>query len=275
MDNQPSFDRELLLPILLGGFSILGIIVILLMGRLSAARASVIVDETETETPFKYIFLGTEPVLSPESPEASETELFTDIPFDGPTPDSSVITPGLGTPTLRTTALVTQNTTSQPINGTSPVNTTLPTSTSASGAPLGSGTYDDVDSRLVYDGGGWAAQQVASAYKGTLHVSQVPGSSVTFRFIGTEVRFGYQIAASLGTVTVRIDNTNYDPVDQSDTTTAINEWISPGPLSPSSHTITITHASGGSVNIDYVIIPDVGPTGTPTATPTRTPNPIP
>jgi len=253
MDNQPSFDRELLLPILLGGFSILGIIVILLIGRLSATRASGIVNETETETPFKYILLGTEPLLSPESPEASETELSTDIPFDSPTPDSSVTTPTPGTPPLLT-----------------PNNTAPPTSTSASGAPLGSGTYDDVDSRLVYDGGGWAAQQVASAYKGTLHVSQVPGSSVTFRFIGTEVRFGYQIASSLGTVTVRIDNTTYDPLSQSDTSAAINEWISPGPLSQSSHTITITHASGGSVNLDYVIIPDVGPTGTPTATPTRT-----
>ena len=266
MDNQPSFDRELLLPILLGGFSILGIIIILLMGRLSAARASVVVDETET--PFKYIYLGTEPVLSPESPEASETELLTDIAFDSPTPDSSVITPALetpafGTPTLRTPTLSTAN------------NTAPPTSTSASGAPLSSGTYDDVESRLVYDGGGWAAQEVDSAYKGTLHVSQVPGSSVTFRFIGTEVRFGYQVATSLGTVTVRIDNTNYDPLDQSDTTTAINEWISPDPLSSSSHTITITHASGGAVNLDYVIIPDVGPTGTPTATPTRTPTPTP
>jgi len=270
MDNQPSFDRELLLPILLGGFSILGIIVILLIGRLNTARASVI--EDKTETPFKYIFLGTEPLLSPESPDASETELLTDMPFDSPTPDSSVVTPALETPafgvptgvsTLRTPTLVTAN------------NTAPPTSTSASGAPLGSGTYDDVDSRLVYEGGGWAAQEVESAYKGTLHVSQVPGSSVTFRFIGTEVRFGYQIAASLGMVTVRIDNTTYDPLSQSDTTSAINEWISPGPLSQSSHTITITHASGGSVNLDYVIIPDVGPTGTPTATPTRTLTPTP
>jgi len=268
MDNQPSFDRELLLPILVGGFSILGIILVLLIGRLNASRAAFIV--VDTETPFKYIFLGTEPINPTESLEASETELITDLPFESPTPFLPGSTPALGTPTLRTTALVTQNTASQPINGTLSVNTTLPTSTSASGAPLNPGTYDDIDSHLVYNGSGWAAQEVDSAYKGTLHVSQVPGSSITFKFIGTEVRFGYQVAASLGTVTVRIDNTNYDPIDQSDTNAAINEWISTGPLSSSSHTITITHASGGSVNLDYVIIPDVAPTGTPTATPTRT-----
>jgi hypothetical protein len=259
MDNQPSFDRELLLPILLGGFSILGIIVILLIGRLSTARASV--TEVETETPFNYIFLGTEPVLFTETPEASETELLTDLP---------VVSPALGTPVLRTPTLATPNNTVPPINVTSPVNTALPTSTSASGAPLGAGTYDDVDSRLAYNGGGWADQEVDSAYKGTLHVSTVPGSSVTFRFIGTEVRLGYQVAQSLGRVIVRIDNTNYDPIDQSDTDSAVNEWISPL-LSPSSHTVTITHADGGSVNVDYVIVPETAPTGTPTATPTRTP----
>jgi hypothetical protein len=271
MDNQPSFDRDLLLPILLGSFSILGIIVILVIGRLNAARASVIV--VETETPFKYILLGTEPVLSTETPEASETELLTDIPFDSLTPGSTVFAPTSGTPALGTPTLATPNNTTPSITGTSLANTALPTPSSASGAPLGPGTYDDVDSRLVYNGGGWAAQQVDSAYSGTLHVSQAPGSSVIFRFIGTELRIGYQVAVSLGTVTVRIDNTNYDPLDQSDTSAAVNEWISPNPLSSSSHTVTITHASGGSVNLDYVIIPVVGPTSTPTATPTRTPTP--
>ncbi len=33
MDNQPTIDRGILLPILLGGFSIIGIIVVLLIGR--------------------------------------------------------------------------------------------------------------------------------------------------------------------------------------------------------------------------------------------------
>ena len=33
MDNQPAFDRSILIPILLGGFSVIGIIVVLLIGR--------------------------------------------------------------------------------------------------------------------------------------------------------------------------------------------------------------------------------------------------
>jgi len=249
MDNQPSFDRELLLPILVGGFSILGILIILLIGRLNASRASVIV--VETETPFKYIFLGTEPINPTETPEASETELLTDIPLDSPTPRSTVVTPAFGTPTLGT-----------------PVNTSLPTSTSASGAPLNPSTYDDVDSRIVYNGPWWIGQTgVTGAYHDTLHVSQVTGSSVTFSFIGRELRLFYQGNPSQGEVTITIDGQNFT-LDQSDGT----EWISE-PLTNNTHTVLITHASGGSVNLDKVIIPEVAPTGTPTATPTRTPNP--
>src|SRR5687767_13618311 len=168
MDNQPSFDRELLLPILLGGFSILGILIILLIGRLSAARASVIVDETET--PFKYIFLGTEPVLSSGTPEASGTELSTDIPFDSPTPGSTVViaTPALGTPVLLTpngTAspdFPPSNGGGPPGSGTLPANAATPTraGTSASGPPpLNAGTYDDSHSFLGFSPGWTSATQ--------------------------------------------------------------------------------------------------------------------
>lgn len=271
MDNQPSFDRELLLPILLGGFSILGILIILLIGRLNAERASVTV--VETETPFKYIFLGTEPLLSPESPEASGTELLTDIPFDGSTPRPPDVTPVLVTATMGTPALLMPNITPVLITATvgtpallTPNITTPPTSTSASGAPLNPGTYDDVDSRIVYNGSGWIGQiNVAGAYQGTLHVSQVTGSSVTFRFIGRELRLFYQGNPSQGEVTISIDGQNFT-LDQSNG----NEWVSSS-FANGTHTVLITHASGGSVNLDYVIIPVVDPTGTPTATPTRTP----
>lgn len=262
MDNQPPVDRSILLPILIGAFSIFGILIIVLLGRTSASRATVV--EEPTETPFDYIFLGTEPgPTGTVSPEVTESTLFTMTPFDSeigtPTPLPPAVTPDLGIPNVT------------PTTSTARALTSLPTSTSASGPPLGAGTYDDVDSHLIYDG--WVDQEVDSAYGGTLHVSNLPGSTVTFRFIGTELRIGYQVASSLGTVIVRIDNTNFDPVDQSDVNAAINEWISPNPLSLSSHTVTITHASGGSVNLDYVIIPAVTPTGTPTTTPTVTPAP--
>lgn len=277
MDNQPSFDRELLLPILVGGFSIFGILIILLVGRLNAARASVVV--VETETPFKYIFLGTEPVLSPEIPETSETELLTDTSFDSPTPLSPNATPSLGTPALGTPNSTTSpdfppnNGSGPPGNATSPGNAATPTRTPtfASGPPpLNPGTYDDAHSSLGYSPG-WSGQTgVSGAYQGTMHVSTSIGGSVSFRFIGKELRVFYLSGSSLGEVTITIDGQSFT-LDQSDPSNG-NEWIS-DPLTNNTHTVLIAHLSGGSVNLDYVIVPDVGPTGTPTATPTRTPIP--
>ena len=279
MDNQPSFDRDLLLPILLGGFSILGILVILLVGRLNAARASVVV--VETETPFKYIFLGTEPVNSTESPEASETGLLTDTSFDSPTPGLSGTTPALGTPALGTPNSTTSpgspsgNGGGPPGNATSPGNAATPTRTPtfASGpAPLNPGTYDDAHPALGYSPE-WSGQtSVSAAYQGTMHVSTSIGSSVSFRFIGKELRVFYLSGSSLGEVTISIDGQS-STLDQSDLSNG-NEWIS-DPLTNNTHTVLITHLSGGSVNLDYVIIPEVALTGTPTATPTRTPTSTP
>jgi hypothetical protein len=108
---------------------------------------------------------------------------------------------------------------------------------------------------------------VAGAYQGTLHVSQVSGSSATFRFIGRELRLLYQGNPSQGEITITIDSQNFTLDQSSD-----NEWVS-SLFANGTHTVLITHASGGSINIDSVIIPDVAPTGTPTATPTRTPMP--
>ena len=64
MDNQPSFDRGLVIPALIGIFSVIGIISVLLINRYVASRA--LVPMTATATPFKYIFLGTEPAISTE-----------------------------------------------------------------------------------------------------------------------------------------------------------------------------------------------------------------
>lgn len=277
MDKQPSFDRELLLPILVGGFSIFGIIIILLIGRLNAARASV--DVVDTETPFKYIFLGTEPLNSTGSPEASGTELVTDLPLESSTPLSPDATSSPGTPTLGTpngtasSDFPPNNGTGPPITGTSPAGGTTPTSTFASGPPpLNPGTYDDAHPSLGYSPA-WSPQTgVTGALEGTIHVSTSIGSSISFRFIGRELRVFYLGGVSLGEVTIAIDGRSAT-VDQSDLSNG-NEWIS-DLLTNNTHTVVITHLSGGSVNLDSIIIPAVDATATPTATPTRTPTSTP
>ena len=255
MDNQPSFDRGLIPPALIGIFSVIGICLVLLIYRYNTSSA--VVEVTVTQTPFKYIYLGTEPAISTEpSPEESATATLSDEPPPIFTQAPPIIltpnTPQITTPVP--TLLTPSNSTNTPA--------------SASPPPLNPGTYDDVYPGLIYSDG-WVPQTgVSGAYQNTLHVSTTltsPGNSVTFRFIGQEVRLFYQSGASLGILRVLLDGTQ-TLLNQAGTST---EFVLTA-TSVGTHTVSITHQSGGSVNLDYVIIP-LGITPSPRATATPTP----
>ena len=258
MDNQPAFDRSILIPIFISGCSVIGIVLVLLIGRSLNSPAEVPV--TPSATRFQYVYLGTEPAIT--TPLGEETEP-TDDPFEEPTEEpGGIVSPVIATPTRPTIATTpTRPGAGTPIVLTLPnvATTSPPTSTSASVAPLSPGTYDDVDSRLVYNG--WNA---TGSSGNTLHVSSVPGSTVSFRFIGTQVRILYQGGLTLGQIRITIDNSVSETEDQSG---GDNEWAS-DLLPDRTHTVLITHDSGGSVNLDEIIIPAVA-----TPTPTRTPTP--
>jgi hypothetical protein len=261
MDNQPAFDRSILIPIFLSGFSVIGIVVVLMIGRFLSAPAEVSV--TPSATRFQYVYLGTEPAIT--TPLTEGTEIIpTGKPIEAPTEETSVTTPLV--PTLTTATTPTRPGAGTPIILTLPNATTAapPTSTSASGPPLNPGTYDDIDSHLIYTG--WNATTVAGAYGNTLHVSLAPGSTISFRFIGRELRLIYQGGTTLGQIRITIDTTSRN-LDQS----SGNEWVS-DQFPNNTHSVLITHVGGGSVNLDQVVIPEPVNTPTPTRTPTSTQN---
>jgi hypothetical protein len=260
MDNQPSFDRGIFIPIGVGIFSLIGICVILVMGRLNATRATV--EEIPSATAFKYSLIGTEPAVSTLTSEGFEEEDLTTSTPRVPTsrPPATIIV--LPTNTLSANVPIIT------LPALTSTHTPTGTPTSAAAAPLGAGTYDDLHDRLVYSGNWTTQPSVSGAYQNTLHVSETLGNSVTFRFIGQEVRVFFQAAPSLGTIRVTLDSTTYD-MNESNSNTHIYEWVLPS-VSSGTHTVTITHLSGGSVNLDYIIIPDVPATPTNTATPTST-----
>src|SRR5688572_14858244 len=123
MDNQPSFDRGLVIPALIGIFSVIGIISVLLVNRYVTSQA--IVPMTATATPFKYIFLGTEPAISTE---VLPTEVL---------PEESAIAPTQNEPSVATTEgpviLITPTNSNTTVTATTPNsgNTVVPTLTSA------------------------------------------------------------------------------------------------------------------------------------------------
>jgi hypothetical protein len=279
MENKPALDRELFIPVLIGGLSVVGIVVVLMIGRALEAPAQVAV--TASATPFSYIYLGTEPALS--TPLGGETEAGSALdgssdPDPAFEPTSNVFPPAVATPVFATPTgasastpliLPTRNAT-----GTSGViilitNTPNRISTPTLSSPTAANTYDDTDSRLSYTNG-WTSQSGLTGqnapYQGTLHVSDAVGNTVTFTFTGQEIQLYYQSAPSLGTITVTFDTeTLAIPINQAG---GNGVWVYMLPTS-GTHTATIEHTSGGSVNIDRLVIP------APTATPTRTPTPTP
>jgi hypothetical protein len=266
MNNQPSFDRSLFIPIGVGIFALLGICALLASGSFNETPA--VVEQVPTATAFQYAFIGTEPAittltLAPSemvSLEASPTndELVTEPPliFDTPT-FVSQNTPNPSLPTNTLAGFITL----PPL-----VNTSTPskTPTSAFAAPFGSGTFDDVDNRFVY-GGDWERQSNVSGVTGnTLHVSNTLGNNIKFLFIGNELRIFFQAGPSLGTIRLALDSASY-VMNEASTSTQSYEWVLAA-ANNGTHTVTITHDSGGAVNFDAIIVPVVPVTATNTAT---------
>jgi hypothetical protein len=170
-------------------------------------------------------------------------------------------TPG---PTITYTPSRTKNVTST--SGSVVTNTPSRTPTvpvaGATQVPLAPGTYDDSHPLIAYDG--WNSVTEPSAYQSTLHVSSTTDSTVTFRFTGQQLRLKFQGSASFGVIRINIGGLNFD-LDESNGT---DEWVS-AMLAQGTYTVTITHISGGSVNIDSILIPDFN-TPTPSVTPTPT-----
>ncbi len=247
MENKPAFDRSLLIPIFIGFASVMGICLVLFAARFSAIRGAIQADATRT--PVKYQYLATEPGIALPTDAPTPTALF-----ETETPEPTLV---LFLPTLTPAPISTQP---PPLKLTNTPATISPT-------PLAlSIKYDDADFKFNYTGD-WIGQSgVNGTSQNTLHVSNTIGNSVQLSFVGQKIRIAYQAAPSLGTIAIRLDSVDFT-VDQASSEIVIGTWESPV-LILSSHTITITHISGGSINLDEVAVIDIStPTPTLTATP--------
>ena len=259
MDNKTPFDRSLLIPISIGCFSVVGICLVLFAARLSTTRGNV--QSAETALPPKYQYLATEPgVVFPteiSSPTESPATIAPTFEISLPTPTPLAITSPIPSTPASTDIVQPRST-----------NTLTPTISPT--AQFLNVTYDDNDLRFLYTGN-WDSQSgLAGTYQNTLHISNTIGDSVQLSFVGQKIRFSYQAGPSLGQIAIKLDSAQF-ALDEAAATTVINIWESPV-LVLSSHTITITHISGGSVNIDSITVLDLS-TPTPTLTPTLTATP--
>ena len=248
MDIKPSFDRDLILPILLGGLSVIGIGAVFMWGGLSNARQAVPV--SDTETPMRFIYLGTEPGLSTLTPDVTDTPVPTVTELVLPPPVIGV------SPTATSISLASATN--------PPPRTATPTASATISSVLSK--VDDTYFELLYEGEWTAQSNVTDAYQNTLHISFEVGNSVSYTFTGQQVIISFQSGPSLGRISITLDGLEFE-VDQSSGNTELVDWQS-AILVRGTHTVVIEHLSGGSVNLDSITIPDVS---TPTPTPTSTP----
>jgi hypothetical protein len=278
MNNQPPFNRDLIIPIILGGISVLGLIVALLIGRSLSSPPPV--PMTPSSTPFEFILLGTEPAITTPLVEGSEIATLPEDPFGEAPAFPSAESPSAPTPNI----LPQLNRTNTPGGSGLPTSAVLRTNTpggsglptSTSGVPRTatlstastSDTYDDTDPRFAYTGNWITQTDVSGAHQGTLHISPTVGDTVTFTFTGDEIHVFYQAGPSLGMVAITIDAAGPPPLSQAQSETQIKEWVYELD-SGGTHWISIQHSSGGSINIDSIRVPGPTPTPTRTFTPTQ------
>ncbi len=258
MNNRATIDRELLIPILIGGLSVIGITVVLIIGRSLSTPAPVAM--TPSSTSFKYIYLGTEPAITTLTVEGSELPLTEELITEEPITEVPIL-PTATRPAASTPIILTQPNTTRTATGT-PARSPTATRTSTASA---ANTYDDTDSRLTYTGSWINQTDVNGVYQSTLHISDVADNkSVTIQFSGQEIFFYYLSGPSGGIVTIYLDN---DPL----ALTTVNQARDGGVWhyileNTQTHVLRIEHTGGGSVNVDRFVI--LVPTPTPTKTPT-------
>jgi len=251
MDKKTSFDRDLIWPTLLGGLSVIGIGVVFVFVRMSDTRDAL--PPADTATPFRFTYLGTEPGLSTLTPENTDTPVptMTEMAFE-PVITTASSTAAAPLPTGQFTQTV------QPSR--------TPTASPTIASILSK--IDDTYFELLYDGD-WVGQtNVTDTYQNTLHISFTVGNSVSYTFTGQQIIVSFQSGPSLGRISITLDGLVFE-IDQSSGNTELVYWQS-AILVRGTHTLTIEHLSGGSVNLDSLTIPDVS-TPTPTATVTPTP----
>lgn len=253
MENKPSIDPGILVPAILGLLSLAGIAVIFFFGRQNAVRPA---DELPaTNTPFRYVYLGTEPGLLTFTVEPTMTQVIAEPGLTKvPEPTRNGLPPPISTPT--TGAVVP----TQPLVERTALPTLTLTPTISPTIPATLAKYDDTYYAIIYDGEWTAQANVTGAYQNTLHISFEVENYAYYTFVGQQVIVGFQAAPSLGILLIDLDGIEFE-VSLSSAQTQLIEWRSPV-LVMGAHEIIIEHLSGGSVNIDSITIPDLG-TATP------------
>jgi hypothetical protein len=251
MDKKPFLDRSLLIPIGIGVFSMVGILIVMLAVYLEEPPTAIPVDPTVT--PFKYILLATETLVpDPELETVPSEETISEEPTNPISPilpvTSEATFPALPTTAPSRIPILATNTVQASISTPAIVTATFTGTAPATTTSSLTQKYDETDEFLEYDGDWVSRTGVGNAYQGTLSVSNQVGSDVIFSFEGQQIVIGYLGEPGLGSLTISIDDDEF-LLNQS----AGNKWVSPQ-FPAGEHFVILIHEDGDTINLDYVEI---------------------
>lgn len=180
-----------------------------------------------------------------------------------PTNTATVVPTATSTMTFTAspTATFTATRTSTPSRTATLTATASRTSTSTRALVLvGPGTYDDNDGRIEYIG--WKYQKIKSDYGKTEHYSTAIGNTARLSFTGVGVTIGFRSHPSHGTMLVKIDGVTVGTINEYSSGQRYKQTVSYYGLTNGNHELTLIHASGGAVTLDYLTV-QPPPTSTP------------
>ena len=120
--------------------------------------------------------------------------------------------------------------------------------------PVGPGIYENNDPHLIYIGN-WTTYNAASASGGSGRYSNSINNYALFRFTGKQVKLLYTANVNNGNAEIRINGQLVSTLNQYSASQVYKkEWTSPLMADEGPHTITITHASGGIIDLDALIV---------------------
>jgi murein DD-endopeptidase MepM/ murein hydrolase activator NlpD len=129
--------------------------------------------------------------------------------------------------------------------------------------PISLGTFDDADSHLSYSGS-WMTDQSSGSYLQTRHYSNTAGNTVSFNFEGQKLSLLYSVGPSRGLMEVKIDGVLTATINQSASQAAFQKRWDSLALEAGTHSVTLKHLSGGTIDLDALVIANVNPTPAPT-----------
>jgi hypothetical protein len=122
------------------------------------------------------------------------------------------------------------------------------------------GWVDDADwSHFEYQGYWQPLIGIKGASLHTLAKSATVGDIAKLQFTGDQIEVIYSSGRGNGYLEISIDSSSPTLIDQGQPrkTTHLRRWISPSLEGSDPHTLTLRHASGGPVNIDTIVIPQI------------------